>query len=133
MPSAATLALPLLEPERLETLVNGLEGEDRITMLDELAVLYAEENARHLHGLRSAVLLEHWSQASRHAHYIKGSSANLGLRRLAASLAELEAALRRLQPVAVEEVDFLLQLFEDSLEAMHQTVQQWADEAGPPS
>lgn len=59
----------------------------------ELLHLFAEDTDYHLKQLEAAIAAQDFSALEQHAHHIKGSSANLGLRSMqtAASILEIQA------------------------------------------
>ena len=82
-----------LENERLLAL-QAVETGDGQTLLDRTLALYREETPRQLSALHHAVVENDASRARRLAHDLKSSSALLGLRRLAGTFGEIEAAAR---------------------------------------
>lgn len=66
-----------------------VEGEPDLIV--ELIELYAEDTPRRVAAIRGALARRDWAALRRAAHGLKGSSASLGARRVAALCDELEA------------------------------------------
>jgi two-component system, cell cycle response regulator len=73
--------------ERLREVL-GDDARDEIAALIDEYVLSA---VREVHGMRSAVLAGNFQQMRRHAHALKGASANFGVEQVATLAAEVEA------------------------------------------
>ena len=66
-----------------------VEGEPDLIV--ELIELYAEDTPRRVMAIRGALARRDWAALQRAAHGLKGSSASLGARRVAALCDDLEA------------------------------------------
>jgi len=84
----AQAALPLLDESQLDQL-RGNGAEDA---LREIIVMYLTDTTEQLGNLESAITEQSAESVQRITHQLKGSSANLGARRLADALARLEDA-----------------------------------------
>jgi len=73
-------------------------GSGNVDLLGTLTGLYAESSAADLARVRRLVAEERWPEAARTVHNLKGSSATLGLVRVAAVCAVLEEAARGERP-----------------------------------
>jgi HPt (histidine-containing phosphotransfer) domain-containing protein len=82
----------------------------------ELLHLFAEDTKHHLKQLATAIATQDFSALEHQAHYIKGSSANLGLRSMqtAASILEIQARNHQLNQPASQ-----LLVLQQTLEALH--------------
>ncbi len=83
-------ALPLVDPERLDELGQMAAPAEIHALLRELLAMYRTEAVAHLARLTTAWQAGDAKLARSEAHYLAGSSANLGLARLAAGWHELE-------------------------------------------
>jgi HPt (histidine-containing phosphotransfer) domain-containing protein len=83
-------ALPMVDSARLGELVQMATPEESHGLLRELLAMYRAEAVPHLARLTAAWQAGDTKEARREAHYLAGSSANLGLARLASGLRELE-------------------------------------------
>jgi len=86
--------LPIVDSTRLSELVQMATPGESHGMLRELLEMYRAEAMPHLGRLTAAWEAGDVKGARSEAHYLAGSSANLGLERLAAGLRELEALAR---------------------------------------
>lgn len=70
----------------------------------ELLQMFAEDTEHHLCQLEAAIAIQDFSALEQHAHHIKGSSANVGLRPMqtAASNLEIQARTHQLDHSAQE-------------------------------
>ena len=84
----AQAALPLLDESQLDQL-RGNGAEDT---LREIIDMYLTDTTEQLGNLESAITKQSAESVQRITHQLKGSSANLGARRLADALARLEEA-----------------------------------------
>jgi HPt (histidine-containing phosphotransfer) domain-containing protein len=92
-------ARPQVDRARLAELAQMAGPVESATLLRELLEMYRAEAVQHLARLTTAWADGDATLARSEAHYLAGSSANLGLSRLAAGLRELEAmALERRLP-----------------------------------
>ena len=85
-PSETVLDLSVL------TSFEEVQVEDEPDLIIELIDLYLEDAPRQMALMQKAVALADERTLKRAAHGLKGSSANLGIRRMAALCAELERA-----------------------------------------
>jgi HPt (histidine-containing phosphotransfer) domain-containing protein len=87
-------ALPTVDGERLDELVQMAGPAESLGLLRELLEMYRSEAVSHLARLTTAWAAGDAMLARSEAHYLAGSSANLGLEQLATVLRELEAQAR---------------------------------------
>lgn len=89
----------LLKPERITPDILDLEAlnafedlqiDNEADLVVELIDLYVAELATRVGEIRSTAKADEWAQLRRAAHNLKGSSANLGISRVAATCAEIE-------------------------------------------
>lgn len=71
--------------------LEGAQVEGEPDLIVELIELYAEDTPRRLTAIRDALARTDWAALRRAAHGLKGGSASLGARRVAALCDELEA------------------------------------------
>ncbi len=76
----------------------------------ELLQIFAEDTEQHLNQLEAAIATQDFFALEQQAHYIKGSSANVGLKsmHIAASILEIQARKHQLDNLAPQ-VDLLQQ------------------------
>ena len=86
--------LPIVDRARLSELGQMAAPAESRALLQELLAIYRNEVASHLAELAAAWQAGDALRARNEAHYLAGSSANLGLARLAAELHELETLAR---------------------------------------
>ena len=82
----AQTALPLLDESQLDQ----LRGNGAEKALREIIEMYLSDTTKQLGNLESVITEQNSESIQRIAHQLKGSSANLGARRLADALARLE-------------------------------------------
>ncbi|MGA2052760.1 MAG: Hpt domain-containing protein [Opitutales bacterium] len=85
---------PLVDPARLRELAQMAGPAESAKLLQELLEMFRTESIPHVARLTAAWAGGDATLARSEAHYLAGSSANLGLSRLAAGLRELEAMAR---------------------------------------
>ncbi len=79
----------VLDSRQLNMLV-GAAGENAAELLHDLIEVFIEENMPHVEGLRPAIDAADFTLAVKRAHFIAGSSANMGGLRLSHLCTELE-------------------------------------------
>jgi HPt (histidine-containing phosphotransfer) domain-containing protein len=75
-----------LERDRLQELSDGC-----LDFEHELLTMFLKDSQQHLDQLRQAIAQQNQEQVYHHAHHLKGSSANIGAKRIRAIAHELEA------------------------------------------
>ena len=109
--------LVVLDPDT----VNLLIVPDDDSSLRELVELFREDGAMRLEAMRKARLAKDAAALSAAAHTLKGSSGNLGGRRLAALVSRLETAAKAADwPVAEELIPAVERAFDVFVEALSQ-------------
>jgi HPt (histidine-containing phosphotransfer) domain-containing protein len=83
-------SLPLVEERRLHELVETMEAAQGGILLHEVLAMYKVETHPRLARLIAAWISGDAEEARAEAHFLAGSSANLGFKRLAAWLRDLE-------------------------------------------
>lgn len=79
--SAKINPISVLDSKQLDMLI-GVAGDNAAELLQDLIEVFIEENTPHIEGLRQAVDAADFVLAAKRAHFIAGSSANLGGQRL---------------------------------------------------
>jgi HPt (histidine-containing phosphotransfer) domain-containing protein len=74
-----------LERDRLQELSDGC-----LDFEHELLTMFLKDSQQHLDQLRQAIAQQNQAQVYHHAHHLKGSSANIGAKRIRAIAHELE-------------------------------------------
>ncbi|MGB0372208.1 MAG: Hpt domain-containing protein [Opitutales bacterium] len=108
---------PIIDRNHLELLV-GSNFEESKELLDDLIALYEEENLPHLQDLEEACKTGDTDAATRHTHFIAGSSGNMGLARLSTYCRAVESAIRdNIEPPSLAHHQTIKELYSTSVES----------------
>lgn len=112
-------SIDLIDQEHLTMLV-GPEPAEAGDLLDDLIALFREENEPHFDDLSQACTDSDTEAATKHIHFIAGSSGNMGLARLSTYCRAAESSLREGSTSACPELYTSIQgLYQSSIEAFN--------------